>query len=317
MDEKMATRDAYGSILTHLASKYPEIIVLDADCSASTRTSYFAKEYPHRFFNFGIAEANMIGVAAGLATCGKIVFASTFAIFGSARVFEQLRDSICWPNLNVKIVVTHAGLSVGEDGASHQAIEDISLIRSLPNITIIVPADGIETKKAIIKAAETYGPFYIRLGRAKFPIVLSEGYNFEIGKGVTLKDGDDATIIAVGLMISESYKACEILEKEGISVRLINMSTIKPIDKDIIIKAAKETKAIVTAEEHTILGGLGGAVAEVLVENHPVPMKRIGVEDAFGFSATPYELLNYFKMTKDHIAQAVREVIQKKEIFFR
>lgn len=312
MNAEVATRDVYGKTLQKLASKNPNIVVLDADCSSSTRTSWLAKEYPEQFFNFGIAEANMIGAAAGLATCGKIVFASTFAIFGSARVFEQIRDSVCWPNLNVKIVVTHAGLSVGEDGASHQAIEDISLIRSLPNITVIVPADGIETEKAIIKAAETFGPFYIRLGRAKFPIVLNEDYEFHIGKAITLREGQDATIIAAGLMISESFKAAEILEKEGISVRIINMSTIKPIDKEAIIKAAKETRAIVTAEEHTIIGGLGGAVAEVLVENFPAPMKRIGVADAFGFSATPDKLLEYFNMSGFYIAQALKETIARK-----
>ncbi|MDI6785270.1 MAG: transketolase family protein [bacterium] len=312
MNDKVATRDAYGKTLQKLAPKNPNIIVLDADCSSSTRTSWLAKECPQQFFNFGIAEANMIGAAAGLATCNKIVFTSTFAIFGSARCFEQIRDSVCWPNLNVKIVVTHAGLSVGEDGASHQAIEDISLIRTLPNITIIVPADGIETEKVIAKAAETYGPFYIRLGRAKFPIILSKDYKFQIGKAVTLREGCDATIIANGLMISESIKAAEILEKKGISVRIINMSTIKPIDKEAIIKAAKETGAIITAEEHTILGGLGGAVAEVLVENFPVPMKRIGVADFFGFSATPDELLEYFHMTGQDIAQAVKETIDKK-----
>ncbi|MBU0600108.1 transketolase family protein [bacterium] len=309
MDKEVATRDVYGKTLQKIGSQYPNIIVLDADCSSSTRTSWFARDYPERFFNLGIAEANMMGMAAGLATCGKIVFASTFAIFGSARCFEQVRDSICWTNLNVKIVVTHAGLSVGEDGASHQAIEDVTLMRSLPNMTVIVPVDGIETERAIIKAVETSGPFYIRLGRAKFPIVLKEDYQFQIGKAVTLREGNDVTIIAVGLMISESLKAALILEKEGISTRVINMSTIKPIDKEVIIKAAQETKAIITAEEHTVIGGLGGAVAEVLGESVSVPMRRIGIPDVFGFSATPNELLEYFKLTGLHIAQTVREVL--------
>jgi len=309
MAEVMATRDAYGKTLIKLGKENPKIVVLDADCSSSTRTSMFSKEFPDRFFNFGIGEANMMGFAAGLATCGKTVFASTFAVFGSARVFDQVRTSIAWPNLNVKIVVTHAGISVGEDGASHQAIEDIALMRSLANMTVIVPADGIETEKAIIAATKTPGPFYIRLGRAKFPIVFSNDYEFKIGKGAMLRDGKEVTIIAIGLMIFEALQAADDLEKEGIRTRVINMSTIKPVDKDIIIQAARETGAIVTCEEHSIIGGLGSAVAEVLGENSPLPMKRIGVADRFGTSGTPDELLARFEMKDTHIAKAVKEIL--------
>ncbi|MDI6735557.1 MAG: transketolase family protein [bacterium] len=309
MAELMVTRDAYGKTLVKLGQENQEIIVLDADCSSSTRTSVFREAFPDRFINFGVAEANMIGFAAGLATCGKIVFASTFAVFGSSRVFDQVRTSIAWPKLNVKIVVTHAGISVGEDGASHQAIEDIALMRSLANMTVIVPADGIETEKAIIACTKVPGPFYIRLGRAKFPIVFSNDYEFKIGQGIILRDGKDATIIAIGLMVFEALQAADELKKEGITVRVINMSTIKPIDKELIIQAAQDTRAIVTCEEHSIIGGLGSAVAEVLVENCPVPMKRIGVPDRFGFSATPDELLERFGMKSTHIVKAVKEIL--------
>lgn len=312
MAELMATRDAYGKTLVELGKINQEIVVLDADCSSSTRTSMFKKEFPDRFFNLGIGEANMMGFAAGLATCGKTVFASTFAVFGSARVFDQIRISIAWPNLNVKIVLSHAGISVGEDGASHQALEDIALMRTLPNMTIIVPADAIETKKAVITSTKFPIPFYIRLGRAKFPIVFSDDYDFKIGKGVILREGNDATIIAIGLMVFEALQAADELKKEGIQTRVINMSTVKPIDKDIIIQAANETKAIVTCEEHSIIGGLGSAVAEVLSENCPVPMKRIGVKDKFGLSGTPDKLLERFEMKASHIAKAVKEVITKK-----
>lgn len=312
MVELVGTRDVYGKVLVDLGRNNEEIVVLDADCSTSTRTAMFKKEFPDRFFNFGIGEANMMGFASGLATCGKIVFASTFAVFGSARVFDQIRTSIAWPNLNVKIVVTHAGISVGEDGASHQAIEDIALMRSLPNMTIIVPADGIETEKAIITASKAPGPFYIRLGRAKFPIVFSEDYEFTIGKGAILRDGREATIIAAGLMVFEALEAAKELEKNGIETRVINMSTIKPIDKDIIIQAARDTGAIVTCEEHSIIGGLGSAVAEVVVENSPVPMKRIGVKDQFGISGPPDKLLEKYEMKSTHIVEAVKEVIKRK-----
>lgn len=313
MAKLVATRDVYGETLVKLGKENPDIVVLDADCSSSTRTAVFQKAFPERFFNFGIGEANMIGFAAGLATCEKTVFASTFAVFGSCRVFDQVRTSIAWPKLNVKIVVTHAGISVGEDGASHQAIEDIALMRSLANMTVIVPADGIETEKTIIAATKVPGPFYIRLGRAKFPIVFSDDYKFEIGKASVLRDGKDATIMAIGLMVFEALQAAENLEKDGIKVKVVNMSTIKPIDNEIIIQSAQQTGAIVTCEEHSIIGGLGSAVAEVVGENYPVPMKRIGVADRFGLSGSPDELLEKFEMKSTHIVKAVKEVMARKD----
>jgi transketolase len=316
MTEMIATRDAYGKKLVELGKSNPDIVVLDADTSASTRTQWFAKEFPDRFFNFGISEANMIGVAGGLATCGKIPIVSSFACFGTGRVYEQIKLSVCWPNLNVKIIVTHAGISVGEDGASHQAIDDISIMRTLPNMRVIVPADGIETEQAVEYAVNTGGPFYIRLGRAKFPVVFDREYKFIPGKASIIKDGNDATIIACGLMISESLKAAQILEQDGIYVRILNISEIKPIDKGAIIKAAKETRAIVTAEEHSIIGGLGSAVAEVLSENYPVPLIRVGVRDVFGESGSPEELLKFFKIDAVSIAEAVVKVIDySKNIF--
>lgn len=309
---EIATRDAYGQTLLELGDENPDVVVLDADTSSSTKTCLFANKFHDRFFNFGIAEANMVSFAAGLATCGKIPFVSTFAVFGSSRVFDQVRTSVCWPRIPVKIVVTHSGLSVGEDGASHQSLEDIALMRSLPNMIVLVPSDGIETRKAIKACINVHQPFYIRLGRAKFPVIFSEDYDFKIGKGVVIRNGYDATIIAIGLMVSESLKAAEELKRDGIDVRVINMSTIKPIDKDIILKAAEETGAIVTAEEHLIDGGLGSAVAEVLSEEKPTWLKRIGVNDSFGCSGTPDQLLDRFKMSFPYIVVAVKEVINRK-----
>lgn len=309
----VATRDVYGETLLELGRENPEIVVLDADCSQSTRTVLFAREFPHRFFNFGVAEANMIGAAAGLALCGKIPFVSTFAVFAAGKAFEQIRNSICWTRSNVKIVVTHAGISVGEDGASHQAIEDISIMRVLPNMMVVVPADGIETRKVIRWAAEYTGPVYVRLGRAKFPIVLRDDYEFVPGASSTIFEGKDATIIACGLMVSEAILARELLLREGIDAGVINMSTIKPIDEDAIIHAANTTGAIVTCEEHTIIGGLGSAVAEVIAEKAPWAfMKRIGVKDKFGTSGSPKELLDHFEMSSPYIAQAVRDVVDMK-----
>lgn len=304
----MATRDAYGKALLQLGEENKDIVVLDADLSGSTRTSKFAARFPDRFFNFGVAEANMVGYAAGLAICGKIPFVSTFAIFAACRAFEQIRNSVCWPNLNVKIVVTHAGISVGEDGASHQAIEDISIARMIPNMTVVVPCDGIEAGKAVVAASKTKGPFYIRLGRASFPVVFSPDYKFELGKAKIIKEGKDATIIACGLMVFEALGAREILKEKGLDVRVINMSTIKPIDKEAIICAARETRAILTAEEHTIIGGLGSAVAEVLAENMPTLIRRIGVQDVFGISGSPGDLMRHFKLTKEDIARTVLEL---------
>lgn len=309
MTKFMATRDAYGEALKELGKTNKDIVVLDADLSGSTKTAVFKKEYPDRFFNVGIAEQNLMGTAAGLATTGKIPFASTFAMFATGRAFEIIRNSICYPKLNVKIAATHAGLTVGEDGATHQSVEDLSLMRSIPNMTVLCPADGVEAKKAIIKASQYNGPVYIRLGRSKEPVIFNQDYNFQIGKGVELKAGNNITIIATGIMVSKALEAGKILENHGISARVINISTIKPIDEDIIIKAAKETKKIVTVEEHSIIGGLGSAVAEVLVENYPVPLKRIGVEDKFGESGTAEDVLKKYGLTVENIVEKVKKII--------
>lgn len=309
----LATREAYGEILKELGKKHQDIVVLDADLSKSTKTAVFAKAFPERFFNVGIAEQNLMGVGAGLAAAGKIPFVSTFAMFAAGRAFEQVRNSICYPKLNVKIAATHAGLTVGEDGASHQAIEDISLMRSIPNMTVIVPADAEETRKAITFAAEYHGPVYIRLGRMSVPDLFTADYKFEHGKAVQLVDGRDATIMATGIMTAPAKVAAEMLGKEGISVRVLNFHTIKPIDKDAICKAAEDTGAIITCEEHSIIGGLGSAVAEVLVENNPVPMERVGVMDTFGESGTPEALLVKYHLTAEDIVLAVRKVISRKK----
>lgn len=273
MSNKIATREAYGKALVKLGKINDDVVVLDADLSKSTKTNDFYKAYPDRFFNMGIAEQNLVGAACGFAAAGKIPFASTFAMFATGRAFEIIRNSACYPKLNVKICATHAGITVGEDGGSHQSVEDISLMRSIPNMTVLVPADGVEAEKMIFAAAEYNGPMYVRLGRSAVPTLFDENYNFEIGKGVVLKEGNDATIIACGMMVNEALIAADMLKEENINVRVINMSTIKPIDTELIIKAAKETKAIVTAEEHSIIGGLGSAVSEVVSENHPVKVK--------------------------------------------
>ena len=309
---KRATRESYGLALAEFGEKY-DIVVLDADLSKSTKTETFQKKFPDRFFNTGIAEANMMSTAAGLATCGKIVFASSFAMFAAGRAFEQIRNSICYPNLNVKIGASHAGISVGEDGATHQCLEDIGIMRTIPNMVIINPADHAEAVLAVEAAIKHHGPVYLRFGRLAVPEVFDrDTYKFEIGKGVEIKDGSDATIIATGLMVAEAIEAAKILEDEGISVRVINMATIKPIDAEIIVKAAKETGAIVTAEEHNIIGGLGSAVSEVLCENFPVPLKRVGTNDVFGQSGKPAELFELYGLTKENIAKQVKEVIKMK-----
>jgi len=310
--EKMATRDAYGRALVKLGAENKDIVVLDADLAGSTRTKEFKKHYPERFFNMGIAEQNMMGTAAGLATAGKIVFASTFAIFATGRAFEQIRNSIAYAKLNVKIVASHAGLTVGEDGASHQAIVDISIMRSLPNMTVIVPADGVEAEKAVIAAAQYNGAVYIRMGRSAVPVIYQQDYDFAIGKASVLKEGQDVSVLACGIMIAESLKAAEELAQEGISVKVINVATIKPIDKEAIVKAAQETGAIVTVEEHSIIGGLGSAVAEVLVENEPVPMERVGVMDIFGESGKPQALLEKYGLTAKEVVSAVKKVLARK-----
>ena len=307
---KIATRDAYGKTLLKLGETNDNVVVLDADLSKSTKTNDFSKAFPNRFFNMGIAEQNLIGAACGFATAGKIPFASTFAMFATGRAFEVIRNSVCYPKLNVKICATHAGITVGEDGASHESIEDISIMRSIPNMTVVVPADGIETEKVILEAAKYNGPMYVRLGRSAVPTLFGEDYKFEIGKGTVLRDGNDATIIACGMMVNEAVIAHEELKAEGINVRVINMSTIKPIDRELIVKAAKETKAIVTAEEHSIIGGLGSAVSEVVSEECPVIVKKVGVKDVFGESGTPAELLEKYGLTAKHIAESVREALK-------
>lgn len=308
----IATRDAYGEALAELGAVNENIVVLEADLSKSTKTSDFKKVYPERFFNMGIAEQNMIGTAAGFAAAGKTPFASTFAVFAAGRAYDQIRNSIAYPNLNVKIAATHAGLTVGEDGGSHQMLEDIALMRALPNMTVIVPADGIETKKVIKAAAELEGPVYIRLGRPKVPVLFGDDYKFEIGKGVVLKEGTDVTLIGTGIMVSKAMEAAELLAAEGISAAVVNISTIKPLDAELIIAQAQKTGAVVTCEEHTICGGLGSAVAEVLVENCPVPMARVGVEDKFGESGLPDELLEKYGLSASNIAAKAKAVIAKK-----
>ena len=308
----IATRDAYGKALVKLGQINEQVVVLDADLSKSTKTNEFYKVYPNRFFNMGIAEQNLIGAACGFATAGKIPFASSFAMFATGRAFEIIRNSVAYPKLNVKICATHAGLTVGEDGASHESIEDMAIMRAIPNMTVLVPADGVEAEQMILEAARVYGPMYVRLGRSAVPTIFDENYKFEIGKGTVVRQGNDATIIACGIMVYEAIKAAEELALEGINARVINMSTIKPIDKELIINAAKETKAIVTAEEHSIIGGLGSAVCEVVSEECPVVVKKVGVKDSFGESGTPAELLKKYGLTANDIVEAVKEAINKK-----
>ena len=307
-DIKIATRDSYGNALVELGKEKDNLVVLDADLAAATKTGTFKKEFPERHIDCGIAEADMMGIAAGLATCGKVPFASTFAMFAAGRAFEQVRNSIGYPHLNVKIGATHAGISVGEDGASHQCNEDIALMRTIPGMTIINPSDDVEAKAAVKAAYEIDGPVYMRFGRLAVPVINDNAdYKFEVGKGVLLKDGTDITILATGLEVGESLKAAESLEADGISVRVINIHTIKPIDKDIVVKAAKETKKIFTAEEHSIIGGLGSAVAEVLAEECQTPLYRIGVRDTFGESGPAVELLKKYKLDADGIYEQIKE----------
>ncbi|AFM43438.1 transketolase, alpha subunit [Desulfosporosinus acidiphilus SJ4] len=312
MANKVATRDAYGKALLTLGKENPNVVVLDADLSKSTKTAEFGKNYPERFFNMGIAEANLLGTAAGLAVGGKIPFASSFAIFATGRAFEQIRNSIAYPKLNVKIAATHAGISVGEDGGSHQAIEDVAIMRALPNMTVLVPADGEETRQMVLAAADYKGPVYIRMGRLEVPVIFDENYHFEIGKAKVLKEGSDAAIMANGLMVACALEAAELLAAEGINVSVVNVSSVKPIDEETILRVAKETRAVVTAEEHNIIGGLGSAVAEILGEKLPTPMVRVGLKDTFGESGRPYELLEKYGLTKEDLVKAVREVLSKK-----
>lgn len=315
MSEKKlaATRDAYGKALAQLGKENPNVVVLDADLSASTKTAEFGKLFPDRFFNMGVAEQDMIGTAAGLAACGKIAFASTFAVFGSGRAWDQVRVSVAYTRANVKIVVTHAGIVTGEDGASHQANEDIAIMRVIPNMTVIVPSDSVETEKVIREAAKFHGPMYIRLSRPKTPIINDENYTFKIGKGHILRAGKDLTIFACGIMVAIALDAAEALAKKGIEAQVVNLSTIKPLDKQLIVDCASKTGAVVTVEEHSILGGLGGAVAEVLVENCVVPMVRVGLKDVFGESGKPDELLVKYGLTAEAIEKAARAVLKRKK----
>lgn len=305
-NDKKATRQSYGEELANLGEKNNKVVVLDADLSAATKTSIFAKKFPDRFFNMGIAEQNMIGTAAGLATCGKIPFASTFAMFAAGRAYDQIRNSICYPKLNVKICATHAGITVGEDGATHQMIEDISLMRTIPNMTVICTSDDTQTRWAVNEIAKFEGPVYLRLCRLAAPKIY-ENEKFEIGKGIQIGDGTAATIIATGVVVSEAIEAMEELKNMGIDVRVIDMHTIKPIDKDIVIKSAKETKKIITIEDHNIIGGLGSAVCEVLAENYPTKVYRMGIKDEFGKSGKAEDLLKYFEIDKSAIIKAVTE----------
>lgn len=307
---KIATRESYGKALAEAGKKYPNLVVMDADLSKSTKTDTFKKEFPERFINTGIAEGNMMSTATGLALSGKIVFASSFAMFAAGRAFEQIRNSVAHMEANVKIGATHAGISVGEDGATHQCLEDIALMRSLPHMVIINPADDIEARGAVMAACEHEGPVYLRFGRLAVEAVNDENYQFELGKGVLLRDGTDITLIGTGLMVPETLQAAEILAEEGISARVINIHTIKPIDREMITKAAKETRGIVTAEEHNIIGGLGSAVAEVVAETCPTRVERIGTRDKFGKSGKPAELLEEYEMTAKHIAEKARLILR-------
>lgn len=305
--EKKATRESYGEALVMLAEKRPDLIVLDADLAAATKTGIFKKAYPEKHYDCGIAEANMMGVAAGIATTGKLVFASSFAMFASGRAFEIVRNSIGYPHLNVKIGATHAGISVGEDGATHQCNEDIALMRTIPGMTIINPADDVETKAAVLAMADFVGPTYLRFGRLAVPVFNDPAtYKFEIGKGVLLREGKDVSIIATGLMVNEALEASKTLAAEGIDARVINIHTLKPIDREIIVRAARETGKIVTVEEHSVIGGLGSAVADVVTEECPVPVIKIGVKDVFGHSGPAVPLLKEFGLCAENIVETVR-----------
>ena len=311
--QKIATRDAYGKTLAKLGKKYDNLVVLDADLSKSTKTATFKEEFPDRFINVGIAEQNLVCVAGGLSLAGKVPFASSFAMFATGRAFEMIRNSICYPKLNVKIAATHAGITVGEDGASHQANEDVAIMRAIPNMTVLVPADAVETEQIIEAAYHYNGPVYIRLGRSGVPVLYDESYTFEIGKATKLREGKDASIIAMGIMVSTALEAAEKLAGKGIQAAVYNMSTIKPIDVAAIEEAAT-SGCVVTAEEHSIIGGLGSAVAEVLGERCPVPLERVGVMDTFGESGKPNELLKKYGLTSENIVSAVIKAVGRKKV---
>lgn len=309
--EKIATRDAYGKALVELGKKNNKIVVLDADLSGSTRTGWFQKEFPDRHFNVGVAEQNLVGMSAGLALSGQIPFCSSFAIFLSGRAWEIIRNSVAYPRLNVKLVASHAGITVGEDGASHQSVEDISLMRTIPNMRVFVPADGPETAAIIRRIAELDGPCYVRTGRSKLPVIHDEDVDFEPGKGRLMAGGTDVTLVACGAVVSEALSARDILEKKGISAGVINMASIKPIDEDLLVQEAAKTGRVVTVEEHSILGGLGSAVSEVLGERQPTRIKRIGMEDQFGKSGTAEALMDYFGLTGEKIAEKTSDFLQQ------
>lgn len=306
--ESLYQRDIYGQTLVELGKTNKDIVVLDADLSGSTRTSLFAKEFPERFFNFGVAEQNMMATAAGLASCGKTVFASTFAIFASGRAWDQVRNTISYNNFNIKIVATHAGISVGPDGASHQALEDIALMRVIPNMNVVIPCDGPQTRDAVITAANTKGPFYIRLGRPKVPTVENKG-PFELGKAQVLTEGTDIAIIACGIMVNEALAAVKNLLAKGVKARLINMHTVRPLDKDTILKAAASTRGIVVCEEHTVIGGLASGIDEIVAENCPTKVLRIGVKNRYGQSGDPLELLKEYNLTSIDIENAALSIV--------
>jgi transketolase len=306
-----ATRDAYGEALLELGKKRPDIVVLDADLSGSTKTGKFAKVFPERFFNLGVAEQDMIGTAAGLALTGKVPFASTFAVFETGRAWDQIRLVVCYSNTNVKLVASHGGITVGEDGASHQALEDIALMRTLPNMKVIVPADATETTSVIHAVADMRGPVYVRLGRAKVPYVMPDDYSFEIGKAHVFRMGKDVNIIAAGIMVDIALTASDMLRDKDIDAGVINMSTVKPLDEETLLKAAKQSRVVITAEEHSIIGGLGSAVCEYLSEQCPVPVRRIGVNDSFGCSGSPGELLKLYGLTAEGIVETAMRELEK------
>lgn len=304
-NEKKATRQSYGEALEELGEEISNIVVLDADLASATKTNIFAKKYPSKFIDVGIAEANMVGISAGLATCGKLPYMSTFAAFAAGRAYDQIRTSVCYPNLNVKICATHCGITVGEDGATHQMLEDIALMRVLPNMTVISPSDDTQTKWMVKEISKINGPVYLRLARLATPIIYDKNQKFEIGKAIQIGNGKEATIFATGVTVSEALKAKEELSKQGIDIRVIDFHTIKPIDKDIIIKSAKETKKLISIEDHSVIGGLGSAIAEVLTEEYPCKLTRMGIKDTFGKSGNAEELMKYFKITSEDIIEKV------------
>ena len=305
INNKKATRQSYGEALAELGKENPNIVVLDADLSTATKTNIFAKEFPERFFDMGIAEQNLVSTAAGMSTCGKIPYVSTFAVFAAGRAYDQIRNSVCYPKLNVKICATHAGVTVGEDGATHQMIEDISLMRTLPNMTVLSTSDDVQTKWAVKEISKINGPVYLRLSRLATPIIYDENQKFEIGKAVQIGEGTDATIFATGVTVSEAIRAQEILENKGIKVRVVDIHTVKPIDKDMVIKCAKETKKLISVEDHNVIGGLGSAISEVLTEEYPVKLVRMGINDTFGKSGKAIELMQYFGITAENIVEKV------------